>query len=157
MKRILTLIVACVATAVAAALCSPAAPFATPTELGDVPPSATPTMPTTAPSCPTNPCYAVSRTTGYQAKVGTDRGPLDRARLRADRRLVDRPRRSPTSKQVTYFNANEGGASAGDRDARAGQEPQLHACGAEPVELLTPYFGETGAVRASTSHPRHEG
>src|SRR3712207_7815497 len=26
------------------------------------------------PSCPTSPCFAVSRTTGYQAKVGTNRG-----------------------------------------------------------------------------------
>jgi hypothetical protein len=26
------------------------------------------------PSCPSSPCLAVSRTTGYQAKVGTDRG-----------------------------------------------------------------------------------
>ena len=28
----------------------------------------------TPPSCPSNPCQAVSRTTGYQAKVGTHRG-----------------------------------------------------------------------------------
>jgi hypothetical protein len=27
-----------------------------------------------APSCPATPCLAVSRTTGYQAKVGADRG-----------------------------------------------------------------------------------
>ena len=26
------------------------------------------------PSCPNSPCFAVSRTTGYQAKVGTNRG-----------------------------------------------------------------------------------
>src|SRR3712207_3627396 len=28
------------------------------------------------PSCPRSPCFAVSRTTGYQAKVGTNRGLL---------------------------------------------------------------------------------
>src|SRR3712207_4808672 len=26
------------------------------------------------PSCPNSPCFAISRTTGYQAKVGTNRG-----------------------------------------------------------------------------------
>src|SRR5919112_2045253 len=64
-----------------------------------------------APSCPARPCFAVSRTTGYQAKVGTNRGLM---KIPADGRIVawtirlSRPGRS----QVRFFNNRLGGAAS---------------------------------------------
>ncbi len=139
MKRTLTVIAVCIS---GASLLTGVA-FATPTELGDVPPTATPTMPTTVPSCPTNPCYAVSRTTGYQAKVGSDRGPMT---VTGPGRIVawSIDLGAPTAKQVTYFNANEGGASSAAIAVLApGKSLSYTLVAQSPVEMLTPYFGET--------------
>src|SRR5438034_1029353 len=63
MRRIATAI--CAGLALALAL--PAGAPATLTEVGIVPA----TTPPTVPSCPASPCLAVSRTTGFQVKVGT--------------------------------------------------------------------------------------
>src|SRR5829696_1757984 len=64
----------------------------------------------TPPSCPTNPCQAVSRTTGYQAKVGTQRGLMGAP---ADGKIVawSITLGSPGKRQIKYFNDNYGGAS----------------------------------------------
>src|ERR671917_2268961 len=62
------------------------------------------------PSCPRSPCFAVSRTTGYQAKVGTNRGLL---RVPENGRIVAWTIRlsRPGARQVTFFNQRLGGAS----------------------------------------------
>src|SRR5690348_4747469 len=84
----------------------PAIAPATLTELGLVPT----TNPATVPSCPSSPCLAVSRTTGYQAKVGTVSKPL---RVRRDGSIVAWTIMlgKPNASQVKFFNANEGGAA----------------------------------------------
>src|ERR1700720_1851442 len=96
-------------TSLTLVLALPASSLATLTEVGVIPP----TTPVSTPSCPGTQCLAVSRTTGFQVKVATNRN------------LVTVPRDGtivawtivlgkPTTTQVKFFNANEGGpASAG--------------------------------------------
>ncbi|MGZ6671121.1 MAG: hypothetical protein ACXVFM_02085, partial [Solirubrobacteraceae bacterium] len=55
-----------VASAACVALALPAFASAEIIEVGKIDPAP-------VPSCPTRPCLAVSRTTGYQAKIGTQR------------------------------------------------------------------------------------
>ena len=61
-------------------------------------------------SCPERPCLAVSRTTGYQAKVGPNRGLMT---VPADGRLVSWTISlgKPGTKQIQFFNERLGGAS----------------------------------------------
>ena len=59
---------AAVLASLALVLALPAGSQATLTEVGVIPPT---TNPETVPSCPGSPCLAVSRTTGFQVKVGT--------------------------------------------------------------------------------------
>ena len=76
----------------------------------------------TPPSCPTNPCQAVSRTTGYQAKVGTQRGLMAAP---ADGKIVawTITLGSPGKRQIKFFNDNYGGASHGRHlDPQAGDQ-----------------------------------
>src|SRR4051812_13111296 len=84
-----------------AAACAPAAAQAKIIELGQ-------TAEVPVPSCPAKPCLAVSRTTGYQAKIGPDRGTF----------VVPAPGRivawsitlgGPTAKQVKFFTTTLGG------------------------------------------------
>ena len=64
----------------------------------------------TPPSCPSAPCLAVSRTTGYQAKVGVTRGLLT---VPADGRIVawTITLGRPGPKQTAFFNESLGGTS----------------------------------------------
>ena len=80
------------------------------------------------PSCPTNPCQAVSRTTGYQAKVGTQRGLMTAP---ADGKIVawTITLGTPGPRQIKFFNENYGGASVGrhlDPQARHQAVPPRH-------------------------------
>lgn len=109
------------------------------TEVGEIPQ----TTPPSTPSCPGSPCLAVSRTTGFQVKVGTTRS------------LVTAPRDGtvvawtillgkPSATQIKFFNANEGGvASAGLAVLRAQKKPNLtyKLIGQSPIVKLEPYFG----------------
>jgi hypothetical protein len=139
MKRALIAIVTSVAAV--GALLLPAGSLATLTELGATPTSTTaPAMP---PSCPTNPCLAVSRTTGFQAKVGTVRAPLTAPRAG---KIVAWTIQlgKPTAKQITFFNTNEGGASsAGIAILRPGPRLNYRLIDQSPVVPLQPYFGAT--------------
>ncbi len=95
------------------------------------------------PSCPGKPCLAVSRTTGYQAKVG------------ADKALFTAPENgkvvawtvslgSPTKKQIAFFNDSLGGpASAGITVMRPGNKLYGRVTGQSPIEQIAPYFGQT--------------
>jgi hypothetical protein len=116
------------------------------------------TTPPTAPSCPGNPCLAVSRTTGFQVSVGPLTGPLTIPR---DGRVVawTITLSKPNGTQIKYFNEHEGGAaSAGLAILRPktastktgkGKRPKTVAptgytlVAQGPVLPLEPYFGET--------------
>jgi hypothetical protein len=96
-----------------------------------------------APSCPANPCQAVSRTTGYQAKVGAKRQVMVAP---ADGKVVAWTIRlgSPGKAQINYFNQNYGGASmAGISVLRPGKKLRHKVNGHSPMQSLQPYFGTT--------------
>jgi hypothetical protein len=111
------------------------------TEVGEIPE----TTPASVPSCPSSPCLAVSRTTGFQVKVGTTRS------------LVTIPREGtivawtiklgkPTEAQTKFFDTNEGGASsAGIAILRKQKKPNLtyQLIAQSPIIKLEPYFGMT--------------
>jgi hypothetical protein len=119
-----------------AALAAPAAASAEIVEIGKAGPDA-------APSCPSRPCLAVSRTTGYQAKVGMTRG------------LMTVPRAgqivawtialgNPGRRQTAFFNRRLGGESEAQLtilDPRRRLRSRAVAQG-EP-QKLTRYFGTT--------------
>lgn len=97
------------------------------------------------PSCPTFPCLAVSRTTGYQAKVGPQRGLFTVPR---DGRLVawSISLGKPGTKQTDFFEKNLGGrASAGIAVLRVGKRSKLVArtVATGPVVGLSKFFGRT--------------
>ena len=95
------------------------------------------------PSCPGKPCLAVSRTTGYQAKVGPDRGLF--VAPRAGRIVAwTVSLGAPTKKQVAFFNDTLGGpASAGISVIKPGDRLFGTVTGQSPIQQLQPYFGET--------------
>jgi hypothetical protein len=139
-----------------AALSLPALAGATLIEVGQKARS----TPPTSPSCPGNPCLAVSRTTGFQVSVGSLSGPLTIPR---DGRVVawTIALSKPSVTQVKYFNEHEGGAaSAGIAVLRLKKEtkptkgsakkrpkpvapPGYALIAQSPVVALEPYFGET--------------
>lgn len=83
------------------ALTLPAAGLADVVEIGKIDPK-------TKPGCPDKPCYAVSRTTGYQAKVGTNRGLMT---VPKNGRIVawTIALGNPGEKQTDFFNSKLGG------------------------------------------------
>ncbi len=96
-----------------------------------------------APSCPTSPCFAISRTTGYQAKVGTNRGLL---RIPEDGRIVAWTIRlsKPGPRQIQFFNERLGGASqAGISILRTGRRLYGRIVAQSPLVQLEPFFGQT--------------
>lgn len=125
--------------AVAAGLIAALAPSAADAKIVEL--GQTSTRPT--PSCPAKPCLAVSRTTGYQVKVGEERDMFTaprRGRIVAwTIQLGD-----PTAKQVKFFNTTLGGApSAGISVFRPGERLRGTITGQSPVVGLTDYLGET--------------
>jgi hypothetical protein len=122
------------ATAVLLAL--PGAASAKIVEVGNAEPAATP-------SCPTGPCQAVSRTTGYQAKVGPNRG-IDV--IPGDGRIVawTISLGKPGKKQTAFFDDKLGGpATAHITILRAGQHLRSRVVAESPPILLEPFFGQT--------------
>jgi hypothetical protein len=123
-------------------LAVPAVAPATIAEVGVIPPT---TSPETVPSCPASPCLAVSRTTGFQIKVGSNTT------------LMSAPRAGsvvawsitlgrPNATQVKFFDANEGGESeAGLAVLRAEKKPHLtyKLIASSPTVKLKKYFGKT--------------
>ena len=95
------------------------------------------------PSCPAKPCFAVSRTTGYQAKAGATRGLYT---IPEDGRIVawSIALSKPDGDQASFFRKQFGGAaSAGITVLRPGRKLYARSVVSSPVEALTPYFGET--------------
>src|ERR1044071_6106935 len=64
-----------------------------------------------APACPAAPCLAVSRTTGYQIKVGAERSVYT---VPEDGKIVawSITLGKPTNEQVSFFNKNLGGEAS---------------------------------------------
>jgi hypothetical protein len=127
--------------ALAAALVLPASAPATLSEVGVI----GTTSPATMPSCPATPCLAVSRTTGFQVKVGKVNRPLVAPR---DGSVVawTITLGKPNATQVKFFNTNEGGeAEAGIAILRQQRKPNLtyRLVASSPTIKLAPYFGKT--------------
>jgi hypothetical protein len=98
--------------------------------------------PQVPPTCPASPCLAVSRTTGYQVKVGTKRNLYT---VPANGRIVawSVALGNPNQKQIDFFNKGYGEASAGITVLRTGTRLYARVVGQAPVEKLAPYFGQT--------------
>jgi hypothetical protein len=118
-------------------------------EIGSAPPEATPT-------CPSSPCLAVSRTTGYQAKVVDSRSVY----------VVPRKGRivawtislgNPNTRQIDFFDSNYGEARAGITVLRRGKRLYHRVLGQSPVEELQPYFGQKVQFPLTTSIPVKRG
>ena len=150
MKRTLVTIV----TISFAALLGPAAASAKLSEIGN------PTV-QGKPSCPTNPCLAVSRTTGFQVQGGRVKNPY----------LV--PRRGaivaftvalgkPSTRQISFFNTNLGGPASARITvlrafARRGNNFRFVVRSQGEVVNLQPYFGQTAQFALSRSIGAYKG
>ncbi len=151
MRRISTALLA----SLALALVLPAGSSATLTEVGVL----GATSPPTAPSCPATPCLAVSRTTGFQVKVGKVHNPLMAPRSGT---VVawSVSLGKPNTTQTNFFNANEGGvAEAGIAILRPQAKPNLtyKLISQSPLVKLQPYFGETAQFPLVSTLPVKKG
>ena len=138
-----------VALAAAAVLAAPAAAQAKIIEIGQTDPAA-------VPSCPRT-CNAVSRTTGYQAKVGPTRGLMT---VPQDGRIVawSITLSKPGPSQIKFFQENLGGeAQAGMAVLRAGKKLYARTLHVTPPMTLTPYFGKTVQFPLERSIVVHKG
>ncbi len=151
MRRISTIVLASLLLALVLPSVSPA----TLTEVGVL----GTTSPATAPSCPGSPCLAVSRTTGFQVKVGSVHNPLMVPRsgsIVAWTVMLGKP----TSAQIKFFNTNEGGvAEAGLAILRVQPKPNLtyKLIAQSPPVKLQPYFGQTAEFPLETTLPVKKG
>jgi hypothetical protein len=129
---------------------------ATLSEVGVIPPT---TSPATVPSCPGIPCLAVSRTTGFQVKVGTTHNLLVAPRsgtIVAWTIMLGKPNAS----QIKFFNTNEGGvAEAGIAILRPEPKPNLafKLVAQGPLVKLQPYFGKTAQFPLESTLPVRKG
>jgi hypothetical protein len=142
-------LVALAATAAAAALALPASASADIVEIGKAAES--------PPSCPTTPCLAVSRTTGYQAKVGATRGLMT---IPQDGRLVawTIALGKPGTKQTKFFEDKLGGeASAQLTVLNPRRKLRSRAVAQGDVQKLTPFFGTTVQFALEKSIPVKKG
>jgi hypothetical protein len=109
------------------------------------------------PSCPNSPCFAVSRTTGYQAKVGTNRGLM---KIPENGRIVAWTIRlsKPGPRQVSFFSERLGGKpSAGIAVLRPGRRLYGRIVAQSPVVDLNPFLGQTVQFPLETSIPVRKG
>jgi hypothetical protein len=151
MRRIKTAVLA----STGLALLLPAAAPATITEVGVIPA----TTPATVPSCPATPCLAVSRTTGFQVKVGAVHNPLGAPRTGTVVAWTIALGK-PSATQIKFFNANEGGpAEAGIAVLRPQPKPNLtyKLVAQSPPVKLEPYFGKTAQFPLETTIPVKKG
>jgi hypothetical protein len=109
------------------------------------------------PSCPNSPCFAISRTTGYQAKVGTNRGLM---KIPENGRIVAWSIRlsKPGPKQITFFSERLGGKpSAGISVLRTGKRLYGRVVAQSPIVDLNPFLGQTVQFPLETSIPVKKG
>src|ERR1044071_58961 len=96
-----------------------------------------------APACPAAPCLAVSRTTGYQVKVGDERSSFV---VPEDGKIVAWSINlgTPTAEQIDYFDKNLGGAASARLTVlRQGKTLYSRTVTQSPAQKLEPYFGQT--------------
>lgn len=139
-----------IAIAAAGVLAFPALASAEIIEVGKLDPPATP-------SCPTRPCLAVSRTTGYQAKVGPTRGVMT---IPKNGRIVawTISLGKPGDKQTTFFNDKLGGeAQAQITIINPRRKLRSRAVGQGEPQKLTPFFGTTVQFALEKSIPVKKG
>jgi hypothetical protein len=151
MKRIYIALLA----SILLALALPAVAPATLTEVGVIPT----TTPATVPSCPASQCLAVSRTTGFQVKVGTERNILSAPRAGTVVAWTI-TLGAPNATQIKYFETNEGGpAEAGIAILAPQRKPNLtyKLVAQSPLVKLTPYFGKTAQFPLETTIPVKKG
>lgn len=132
-------------------LAAPAAAPAKIIQVGDTPATAV------APSCPGTPCLAMTRTTGYQAKVGTQRGLMV---IPADGRIVAfRLALGATGpKQTTFFQQRFGGdASARLTILRPGSHLFARVVNQSSTVDLMPYLGQTVDFALTRTLTVHKG
>ena len=112
-------------------------------EVGAAPPEATPT-------CPSSPCLAVSRTTGYQAKVADSRSSYI---VPADGKIVawTISLGNPDKRQIDFFQTNYGESSAGLTILRRGKRLFHRVVAQAPTQKLGPYFGQKAQFPLETS------
>lgn len=137
--------------AIAAAVIVPASAWA----LMETVPADTSALP--AASCPDNPCLAVSRTIGYQAKVGTKRGLMTAPR---QGRIVSWTIKlgKPGTKQIKFFEDKLGGESqASIAVLRTGKKLRARVVAVSPPVKLTKYFGKTVEFPLEQSIPVEKG
>jgi hypothetical protein len=132
---------ALVAAALAASARLPAVASAKLTELGAFPEP----VRGSCPGIPTDPesCQALTRTTGYQAKVGPDRGLYQAP---ADGRIVAWTvgLGNPTKKQIAFFEERYGGAAQATVVVLAPDKKLVRNVVAKaPLQRLTDYLGRT--------------
>jgi hypothetical protein len=133
---------------VALTLALPIGALATLSEVGVIPA----TTPPTTPSCPTS-CLAVTRTTGYQVKVGKTRNVLAAPRngtVVAWTISLGKP----NATQIKYFNTNEGGTASAAIAVLAPQpKPNLayKLVAQSPLVQLQSYFGKTAQFPLATT------
>jgi len=138
------------ALAAAALLALPASAGAEAIEIGSM-------QPPIPPSCPARPCLAVSRTTGYQAKVGATRGLMTvpkAGRIVAWTIALG----NPGAQQTAFFNQRLGGAAEAQLtilNPRRKLRSRVVAQG-EP-QKLQPFFGSTPTFALQTSLRVHKG
>jgi hypothetical protein len=103
-----------------------------------------------APTCPSSPCLAVSRTTGYQVKVGAKRGVYT---VPAAGKIVawSISLGNPNAKQIAFFDKGYGEASAGITVLRQRKHLYSRVRGQSPIVKLEPYFGQTVQFPLSTA------
>lgn len=95
------------------------------------------------PACPAAPCLAVSRTTGYQIKVGDERSSFT---VPEDGKIVAWSINlgKPTTEQIAYFDETLGGAASARLTVlRQGKTLYSRTVTQSPVQKLAPYFGQT--------------
>jgi hypothetical protein len=109
------------------------------------------------PSCPDKPCYALGRTTGYQAKIGTNRGLYT---VQKDGVLVSWTVKlaKPTQKQIDFFDKSLGGESqATIAVLRTGRKLHARLVAQGELQKLEPYFGQTVEFALQKSIPVKKG
>jgi hypothetical protein len=108
------------------------------------------------PTCPSSPCLAVSRTTGYQAKVVDSRATYI---VPAAGKIVawSIALGNPDERQISFFEDNYGEASAQLTILRRGKRLYHRVMGATPVMRLQPYFGQKVQFPLDRSIPVKKG
>lgn len=109
-----------------------------------------------APTCPSSPCLAVSRTTGYQAKVVDSR---EAYIVPAAGRIVawTIALGNPDERQIEFFEGNYGEASANLTILRRGKRLYHRVMAATPVQRLQSYFGQKVQFPLDRSIPVKKG